>query len=182
MLNNNERIETLDKFGHKTGRIIQRGSELSPDEYMGVVTIVVVDDLGRFLVTKRHPNKTPGLMWEVTGGGILAYESPEEAAKRELSEETGITINKDDLISLRTLINDQFYCYQYMTFISSDSNIELEKDEVIDYKFLDYNSFFTFIKNNNFISYIGDRITEVKEEITDIYNKHMGIKNEKVYK
>ena len=74
MLNHVEQFEVLDNQGHKTGKIKDRGLMLLPGEYMGVVTIIVVNNKGEVLVTKRHPNKAPGLMWEVTGGGILAYE------------------------------------------------------------------------------------------------------------
>lgn len=171
MLNHVEQFEVLDNQGHKTGKIKDRGLMLLPGEYMGVVTIIVVNNKGEVLVTKRHPNKAPGLMWEVTGGGILAYEKPKMAAVRELREETGILINESDLIGLSSLVNDNFYCYQYIVFLKEEVKLSLANDEVIDYKFLSLNEFFHFIKSDYFISYIGSRIYEIKGEIEKIYSE-----------
>lgn len=168
---NSEQFEVLDKDGKKTGKILTRGLPLGKGEYMGVVTIIVINKNGEFLVTKRHPNKAPGLMWEVTGGGILAYETPEHAATRELREETGINVAEGDLIKLETLINDAFFCYQYLVVLKEEVSLKLAIDEVIDYKFLSYDCFFKFIKSDKFISYIGDRISKVKDEITRRYNE-----------
>ena len=167
----NEQFEVLDASGHKTGLILNRGVPLEDGEYMGIVTIIVVNKKGEFLVTKRHPNKEPGLMWEVTGGGIKAYETPLAAARRELKEETGLDVNEDSLIALPIVLKDLFYCYQYIVFLDEDKKLMLEEDEVIDYKYLNKDDFFKFIKNSNFISYICARIEGIKEDILKLYKE-----------
>jgi len=46
-----------------------------------------------------------GAVWELPAGGVLENESPEEAALRELGEETGITIpDPSRLLPLDTLV------------------------------------------------------------------------------
>jgi len=46
-----------------------------------------------------------GAVWELPAGGVLENEGPEEAALRELGEETGITISDPSrLLSLDTLV------------------------------------------------------------------------------
>ncbi len=47
----------------------------------------------RFLITKRVMTKrwAPG-WWEVSGGGVMAGETSEEAVRREVLEETGIDV------------------------------------------------------------------------------------------
>jgi 16S rRNA (adenine1518-N6/adenine1519-N6)-dimethyltransferase len=57
------------------------------------VMFFVFDDEGRVLVTKRTQNKDffPGYWSIVLGGHLLASESYEEAVKRELLEEVGIS-------------------------------------------------------------------------------------------
>ncbi len=172
MLNEVEEFEILDQFGNKTGKIVNRGIPLQDGEYMGIVTIILINKDGKILVTKRHPNKAPGLMWEVTGGGILAHENSDSAAVRELKEETGIAIEQSELIKLRTIINSMFYFYQYLVILDRDVNLKLGEEEVIDYNFLSIEDFFNFIKSPKFISYIGERITDVKSEIETIYNEH----------
>jgi len=48
---------------------------------------------GNFLWLKRAADKPEGNMWGVPGGKFEVNENPEEAAVRELFEETGITID-----------------------------------------------------------------------------------------
>ena len=76
---------------NKTGRTHLRGEVLKEGEYHLVIHVWVRCADGRFLITRRAPDKEPfpGL-WECTGGSALAGESSEEAALRETYEETGI--------------------------------------------------------------------------------------------
>ena len=168
-----EQFEVLNHLGQKTGVVLKRGTSLKEDEFMGIVTILVVNPQGEILVTRRHPNKAPGLMWEVTGGGIKAYEEPIVAAQRELQEETGLSLPISAFKQLPTVINDMFYCYQYIVFSTKNYKLDLGKDEVIDYKFLSLADFFSFLKNKEFISYIGERLLSVKDEILTIYQQRM---------
>jgi len=56
--------------------------------------VVVLSDRGRWLVQRRpDAGLLPGL-WEFPGGRIERGESPEEAARRELREETGLSANR----------------------------------------------------------------------------------------
>ena len=54
------------------------------------VEVWVKNSEGQFLVTKRHPDKKAGNLWEFTGGGTLAGEKTWKSAIRELQEDTGI--------------------------------------------------------------------------------------------
>ena len=57
-----------------------------------VAEIYSVTRDGRMLVTKRHPDKSWGGQWEITGGGVRKGETPLEGARRELREETGLAV------------------------------------------------------------------------------------------
>jgi lipoyl(octanoyl) transferase len=54
-----------------------------PDE-----VLVVVRRAGRFLVLRRVPERFG--YWHVVAGGVEPGETPEDAARRELREETGL--------------------------------------------------------------------------------------------
>lgn len=53
---------------------------------------VLIDGAGRFLLTSRPAGKVYAGYWEFPGGKLEAGESVEQALKRELFEELGITI------------------------------------------------------------------------------------------
>jgi 8-oxo-dGTP diphosphatase len=53
---------------------------------------VLIDAQGRFLLTSRPEGKVSAGHWEFPGGKLEAGESVEQALRRELHEELGITI------------------------------------------------------------------------------------------
>ena len=53
---------------------------------------VLIDSDGRFLITSRPPGKIYADHWEFPGGKVEAGETVEQALRRELHEELGITI------------------------------------------------------------------------------------------
>jgi 8-oxo-dGTP diphosphatase len=61
-------------------------------EAVDVAVGVLVDAHGRFLLTSRPPGKVYAGYWEFPGGKLEAGESVEDALRRELHEELGITI------------------------------------------------------------------------------------------
>ena len=78
-----------EKLGYQIPRSMAKS--LSEGVYHIAVMIYVKRADGCILATQRSRNKTNPLKWEVTGGSILAGETPVEGAARELAEETGIT-------------------------------------------------------------------------------------------
>ena len=53
---------------------------------------VLIDGQGRFLLTSRPAGKVYAGYWEFPGGKVEPGESVEQALRRELTEELGITI------------------------------------------------------------------------------------------
>lgn len=52
---------------------------------------------GKILYLRRHPDKHQGNLWGIPGGKLDPNETPEEAVIREVFEETGLIIPKEDL-------------------------------------------------------------------------------------
>lgn len=58
----------------------------------GKVAIGVVRKSGKLLLVKRSPDESSAGKWSFPGGKIEADETPEEAAVREVKEETDLDI------------------------------------------------------------------------------------------
>lgn len=84
--------DVYDKDRNFTGRTHRRGDPLSDGEYHLTVHIWLQNRDGRFLITKRAPNKGYAGLWECTGGSAIAGDDSLSAAVREVREETGLTI------------------------------------------------------------------------------------------
>lgn len=69
-----------------------------PDKIVGVCVLPIVN--GRFLLIKFHSHALAVDVWETPCGFIDMGETPAEAARRELNEETGLICAENDLISL----------------------------------------------------------------------------------
>jgi 8-oxo-dGTP diphosphatase len=68
---------------------VSGGAERTP---VDVAVGVLVDAEGRFLLTSRPEGKVYAGYWEFPGGKLEAGETVEQALRRELHEELGITI------------------------------------------------------------------------------------------
>lgn len=88
--------DVYDENRNLTGRLHRRGDFLPEGDYHLTVHIWVQDSLGRFLLTKRSPNKGFPNMWEATGGSALAGDDSLTAALREVREETGLILKQEN--------------------------------------------------------------------------------------
>lgn len=67
-------------------------TEGAPRPLTEVAVGILVDAQGRYLLTSRPPGKVYAGYWEFPGGKLEAGESVEQALRRELQEEIGVTI------------------------------------------------------------------------------------------
>jgi 8-oxo-dGTP diphosphatase len=74
---------------------------------IAVVAAVIRNKSGQILLARRpDTHLVAGGLWEFPGGKIEAGESPEEALRREIKEETGIVIKVHGLIDLVSYVYD----------------------------------------------------------------------------
>lgn len=93
--NADELWDIYDENRNLTGRLQRRGDALESGDYHLVVFAWVQNSEGKFLLTKRSPNKGFPNMWETTGGSALAGDDSLTAALREVKEETGLTLRPE---------------------------------------------------------------------------------------
>lgn len=65
---------------------------------MTVVAAALLDGDGRILLQQRAPGRAMAGLWEFPGGKVEEGELPEAALARELEEELGIGIAREDVV------------------------------------------------------------------------------------
>lgn len=90
-----------DSRGIPTGRTIEKGRTFEDGEYHIAVEAWIINSKGEFLIQKRssrcvhYPN-----VWSLTAGRIQAGEDAKEGCIREVREEIGLELNREELIHL----------------------------------------------------------------------------------
>ena len=74
--------DIYDRNRNQTGRTVKRGDALKDGEYHIVVQVWITDGNGRWVMTKRHPDKPCGRLWEPTAGSVTAGEDSLAGALR----------------------------------------------------------------------------------------------------
>lgn len=90
-----ERWDIYDEKKQLTGRTMRRNDwNMQPGDYHLTVLGVIRHTDGRYLITKRVMTKSWAAgWWEVSGGGVLAGETSQQAVLREVREETGLDVS-----------------------------------------------------------------------------------------
>ena len=92
----------------KIGKTAERNVyQFKGGEYHIVVTGIIMNSKNEILISKRAEHKKFGLMWECSGGSILAGETSLEGVIRELKEELGIEFSKKEAIFLKEIRRDK---------------------------------------------------------------------------
>ena len=108
-------------------------------------SVILEDENGRVLLQKRADNH----LWGYAGGSVELDEKVEDAAKRELFEETGLTANSLELFGVFSG-KELHYIYPNgdevsnidVVYVCRDycGELKRQEDEVVELKFFDYAS------------------------------------------
>lgn len=124
--------DLYDEHRQPLHRTHVRGDPFGPGEHHLVSDIWTIDSLGRLLLTQRHPSKPHGLLWECTGGSVLAGEDSVAGALRELSEEIGVTARPEELTLLHTVrLQDRFVDTYLLRRDLDPDKLTLQPTEVV---------------------------------------------------
>ena len=106
-------------------------------------SVILEDEHGRVLLQKRADNH----LWGYAGGSVELDEKVEDAAKRELFEETGLTANSLELFGVFSG-KELHYIYPNgdevsnidVVYVCRDycGELKRQEDEVVELKFFDY--------------------------------------------
>ena len=142
--------DLYDEEGRRTGETWERSrmKEIPKGRYHLVCDILIRHRDGTFLLTLRDSRKEafPGC-WEASAGGAAqAGETPEEAARREMREETGLEAEKLELIGITRNPKTRSTVYAYLVVVDCPKDaIRLQEGETVDYQWTEAEAFLGLI-------------------------------------
>ena len=150
--------------------------------FVGKVMSLFFNKLPRLVITLLQRSKcllisapTKGMYpgyWEFTGGSGVAGEDSLTSAWRELSEETGIAVPKDELTLLGTLREPSAFmdCYLCrLDQLGEDVTIALQEGETVDSKWVTFCELETMIHKGLIPPPCAMRYGYVKAKLTEIF-------------
>lgn len=158
-----EKWDLYDQNGNKLNEIGIRGQPLLKEKYHLVVEIWTINDQNEILITQRDKDKPFGLLWECTGGSVIAGESSIEGAIRELYEETGLKADKSDLKKIGHFLMDQsiYDIYVYHHNFNLD-DVCLQKGETIAVRKATKEELLELVSKNQFVLRAWERVKKTK--------------------
>lgn len=132
--------DLYDIYRNLTGEQFYRGDPIPEGRYRLGVQVWIRNDDGKFLLSQRHPCKKKPLKWEATGGAVDAGEDTLTAAVREVGEEIGVPLQKEQLTLIRTWLCDgiEFLDTYLANWNGSIDELKFQENEVVDAKWVTY--------------------------------------------
>lgn len=154
----NEYWDVYDKNRKPIGKIIKRGDPFGENEFYVCCEVWIVNSKNQMLVTQRHPDKKAGGQWEFTGGGVLTGETTLVAAAREVKEELGICLNESEFELHDVYKHKNYFMDIYVVKKDfSEEEIILDKNEVVDWKWMSQKEIEHFIETEKMVRSVGIR-------------------------
>lgn len=149
-------MEIIDLYNDKKEKLgktfIRHQDTLLENEYYLLETGWIINNKNEILLTRRSFNKSHGGMWEATAGHVKTGETDLEGIQREIQEETGLEIKKEDFIFIKSYIkknaiHDVWLAKGNYTI----KDVKIDNEEVIEAKFVTIDEFKTMLKNGEII-------------------------------
>ncbi len=130
--------DLFDEEGRPLGKTHLRGTPLPAGAFHKVVCVWLMDRTGRFLMSRRSAQKADAHLWERSGGSVLAGESVESGALREVREELGLDLSEKKLHFLKREKRARYgcFCYDFLCIIDENVKITLQTEEVEEARFM----------------------------------------------
>ncbi|MBQ4529903.1 MAG: NUDIX domain-containing protein [Lachnospiraceae bacterium] len=150
------------------GKDLVRGQAIPKGLYHIVCDVLVYHEDGEYLLMQRDWKKEtyPGMYESSAGGSVLKGETPLEAAKRELEEETGIIAENLEFLFRKVSEKSCAIHYGYLCKTNQrKDSVCLQKGETISYRWLEKEDFLKFINTDEYVPSGRERFKEYFDSI-----------------
>lgn len=168
-----EYLDIYDENKNKTGKKKVRYKEpLVEGEFSVGVQLTILNSKGEILITQRSADsRVCPLMWECNGGAVLAGEEFLDALVREIFEEMGILLNKEDVIYLKTVKRPHHFKEIYLVKKDiSVTELRFVDGEALDAKWVDIDTFIKMFERKEIVGSV-DFGKEDYEECLKLLNE-----------
>lgn len=148
-----ERIDLYGKNKEKLGKtFVRHQDKLLEDEYYLLEQAWILNNENKILLTRRSLNKSYGGMWEATTGHVKSGETDLEGIQREVSEELGLNIKKNEFKFIKSLIRNQAILDVWVVRKNIElEDLKLKDDEVMGVKFVSISEFKEMLRNKEIV-------------------------------
>lgn len=170
-----ELIQIVDENGNFIEQIIDKEEAHDKNLLHNEVAAFIINDKKQVLLQKRSANKrfNPN-KWALCAGHVDAYESLGDAILREIKEEVGLDISKDDLHQFgerEFTIRDSNSHITYFYYIRSNLNEKdfiIQKEELSEVKWFDIDEVIDMIKKNDSSIVFDEKRLKLFEQLRNI--------------
>lgn len=165
-MDNSEEVDIYDEKKQKTGKTKVRNKDiLEYGEYIIGVQAIIINSNKEILISQRSSSKKKyPLKWECNGGAIKKGEDEITGLIREIYEELGISLKKEEAIYLKTVKKEKQFKVIYLFSMDIDiNNIKFVDDEVINARWVDISEFMDMFNK-------GDIVPNIDFDEKDYYN------------
>ena len=168
-----EKLDIYNSKRERTGKQVERlqGGTLEKGEYIISLQGWVINAKGEILLTQRSKTKTHPGMWEPTSGLLTAGEESIDGMIREIKEEIGLDVSKDELVLVKKIIEKRkdINFFRDIYVIKKDitlKDIKFSDREVIAAKFVTIKKLMEMIENKEAFEWL-KYFEEIYKKIMD---------------
>ena len=137
-----ELVDIYNERYENTGEVKERGTT-TLEEYRKACFVWILNSDNQILIQKRSKEAShyPDL-WGATSGGVASGETSLDSIIRELDEELGVKVNKEELTFIGTYKRVNDFVDTYLLEKNIDiKDITIQKEEVQDAKWMNIDEF-----------------------------------------